>query len=79
MWYLRGGIGAKPQPDLCLSPGTYYVGRLGTEIELEDKSVSRKHAKLTLPGSAPAVSFRLDGQYLQDRASQFYSVVAETD
>ncbi|KAK9842987.1 hypothetical protein WJX74_005349 [Apatococcus lobatus] len=60
MWCLRGDVGAKPQRDFCLLPGTYVVGRLGTEIELDDKSVSRKHAKFTLPTSASATSFVLD-------------------
>lgn len=76
MWYLRGGIGAKPQRDLCLSPGTYCVGRLGTEIELDDKSVSRKHAKLTFPSSATAVSFVLDGQYWQNPTGSTEPVVS---
>ena len=61
MWCLRGGLGDRPQQDILLVPGEYLVGRLGAEVELDDKSVSRKHAKLTLPQSGAAKSFSLEG------------------
>ena len=61
MWCLKGGFGDRPQPDIYLVPGTLVVGRLGTEVELDDKSVSRRHAKLVLSPPAEGSTLRLEG------------------
>ncbi len=62
MWLLEGGIGDRPQQDILLLPGSFVVGRLGTDIELDDKSVSRRHAKLTVSTATHNTLLKVEGQ-----------------
>jgi hypothetical protein len=55
MWYLRR-IDVCPevaQPHILLTPGNRTLGRLGADVIVDGKSISRKHGTLSCQNIAP--------------------------